>query len=261
MASKQDSKETKAAQQHEDAAEQKESKAIAGDKGADNSQDLESLLEALEGDVSSIDGEAAIGLIDEWYNVLHKSKEPELKELANGLKQLKQALSKGKATGHEIGEILDHVGEQTSDIAADADKGTKTPLRKLGKQLSKIGRSIGKAEDQEHIEHIEAITDLLEGDLEQIDSEQAIAAIDEWYALLNKSSDEGQKEIANELKQLKQALSKGKGNIGELLTRLGEQTVAAASEAERGVKGPVQRLGKLLSKTGKSIDSEVKSGS
>lgn len=262
---KAEAKQSKAAQQSEDTQEHKEtasSKAVAPDATGvteDDKQELESLLETLQGDLSAIDPEAGLSLIDEWYGQLHKSKDEGIKELASGLKELKQALKGNKATGHEIGELLAQVGEQTQELASDADKGFKTTLQKLGKQLTKVGNSLGKAEDQEHVEHVESLIELLESDdLSELDSEEAIASIDEWYAMLHKSEDETQKEIANSLKQLKQALSgKGKGtNLGELLTQLGEQTTEAAADAQRGLKGPIQRLGKLLSKTGKSISSE-----
>lgn len=237
------------------------SKAIAADSASDAgdsehiSEKLSQVQQLLESNFSTIDPEAALTTIDEWHGLLNKAKEPELKALANPLKQLRQALKGGKATGHEIGEQLEQLGEQVSEFAAEADKSLQRPLQQLGKQLSKAGRSLGKTEDQEHIEQFESMTEMLDTDLTHVDTEQAIAVIDEWYALLHKSGDEQFKEIANHLKQLKQSLSKGKTDqISELLTQLGEQTVAAASEAHRGLKGPIQRFGKLLSKTGKSLE-------
>lgn len=222
-----------------------------------DSQKLDSLISALESDLSAIDNDAALSLLDEWYAPLHKAKDPESKELAASLKELKQLLKGGKATGHEIGEVLMEIGEQTTNVASDADKELKTPLQKLGKHLTKAGTALGKAEDREHIEHINSLVETLEGDLTSIDTDVALGAIDEWYTLLHKSEDENIKEIANGLKELKQLLkrSKAKGaDIGEVLTRLGEQTVEAAQEAPRGLKGPIQKLGKLLSKVGKSLE-------
>lgn len=232
-----------------------EAKEKQGDS-TDDIQALESLSSTLEGELTAIDTDAALSAIDEWYGTLHKSKEPALKELSDGLKELKQALKGGKATGHEIGEILSEIGGQTSEIASEADKGSKTLLQKLGKQLSKAGTSLSKAEDQESIEQIQSLTETLEGDLADLEPEAGIGAIDHWYSLLHKSDDEGLKEIATGLKELKQILkrSTAKGaDISEALTRLGEQTTEAAAESPRGLKGAIQKLGKLLSKTGKSI--------
>jgi uncharacterized protein YukE len=226
------------------------------DKSAD-SQKLDSLLTTLDGDLTSLDTEAALNALDEWYGIVHKAHEPEAKELSQNLKELKQLLKSGKATGHEIGEVLIEIGEHTSHIASEAEKGLKTPLQKLGKQLKAAGTSLGKAEDREQIEQIDSLVETLEGDLTSIDSDKAVSAIDHWYTILHKLENENFKEIANELKHLKQTLksSKAQGaDIGEILVKLGEQTQEAAKEAARGIKGPVQRLGKLLSKTGKSLE-------
>lgn len=223
----------------------------------DNHEELDSLLSALEGDITTLDADAALGLIDQWYGSLHKAKEPELKEIANTIKELKQLVKGGKATGHEIGEVLIEIGEQTTNFGSDASKELKTPLHKLGKQLTKAGTSLGKAEDQEHIEQIESLVENLEGDLTKIDTEVALNGIDIWYSLLHKSEDENLKAIANGLKQLKQLLKRSnpKGaDIGEVLTQLGEQTQEAANSAGRGLKGRIQKLGKVLSKVGKSLE-------
>ncbi len=234
----------------------KESAAATKADGADNLE-LDSLFSALEGDLTALDNEAAISLIDEWYASVNKAKEPEIKEIAKSLKELKQLLKSGKATGHEIGEVLSEIGEQTGNVASDTDNDLKTPLQKLGKQLSKIGASLGKAEDREQIEQIESVVETLEGDLTKIDPETAQGAIDTWYTLLHKSENKNLQEIANGLKELKQLLkrktSKG-ADFAKVLTKLGEETQQSADEAPRGFKGPIQRLGKVLSKAGKSLE-------
>lgn len=222
-----------------------------------DNKELDSLISTFEGDLSAINSEAAIGLLDHWYDSLHKAKEPEVKELASSLKELKQLLKGNKATGHEIGEVLIEIGEHTTNIASDAGKGLKTPLQKLGKQIKKAGTSLSKAEDKDHSDNIDSLVETLEGDLSAIDPETATGAIDHWYNLLHKSDNENIKEIANQLKHLKQVLKRSnpKGtDIGETLVKLGEQTQQASHEAPRGFKGQIQRLGKLLSKAGKSFE-------
>ncbi|MBW4692363.1 MAG: hypothetical protein KME27_11420 [Lyngbya sp. HA4199-MV5] len=260
MATKQDPKSKQSASQEDNQKHNQSdasSKAVATDRDAsDDTQALDALLETLSGDLTSIDTDAALGAIDEWHGVLQKAKEPELKELASGLKELKQLLKGGKATGHDIGEVLTHIGDQTSDLASDADKGVKTSLQKLGKQLSKAGQALGKAEDREAAEQIESLSETLEGDLTKVDTDTAVGAIDHWYGLLHKSDNESLKEISNGLKELKQLLKRKNADasdIAEALTKIGEQTTEAASEAHRGLKGPIQKFGKLLSKTGKSL--------
>lgn len=131
----------------------------------DWSQKLETLQSTLNGDLSALSSEDANSLIEEWYNFLHKAKEPEVKEIATQLKQLKQHLKSNKATGHEISEVLIEIGEQTANFASDADKEIRTPVRKLGKQLTKVGNSLGKAEEHEEIEEIDSVVELLEEDL------------------------------------------------------------------------------------------------
>jgi type I site-specific restriction-modification system R (restriction) subunit len=111
---------------------------------------LDSLLETLKEDLSSLKTDDSIKMIDKWYSLIQQSKEPEFKEIATGLKDL-QKLLKSKDAGHDLGELLSHLGEQTSNIATDADKEIKLPLQNLGKQLAKVGRSLAKEEDQHYL--------------------------------------------------------------------------------------------------------------
>jgi septation ring formation regulator EzrA len=262
MASKQDSKKQGAASEASasKATSSTSSKAIANDAGGDLTQELTSLSELFQGDLSEIELEDAIGAIDEWHSILNPQKDASLKEISSGLKELKQLLKGGKASGHEIGEALAEVGHQTSELAAEADKGTKQPLQRLGKQLTQVGNSLGKAEDQEQTAQLGSVIETLEGDLGAIDPEAALGVIDHWYAILNKAESETLSELAKSLKHLKQQLKGGKAKgtaIAETLTQLGEQTTAAAAEATRGFKSPVQRLGKLLSKAGKALEKQA----
>ncbi|WP_009631779.1 hypothetical protein [Synechocystis sp. PCC 7509] len=217
---------------------------------------LDSLLELLQGDLSSIDATAGLEAVDEWYSLLHKSKDKDSKELADSLKELKQLLKGGKASGHEIGEALIHVGDRTMDIASDSDNEVKAILQKLGKHLTKVGNSLGKAEDQENIDSINTLTESLD-ELKSVEMDAATAAIDHWYGILHKSDDKHSQKIADNLKKLKQSLKPSKGkktDLGEVLAELGEQTIEAAAEAPRGIKGAVQRLGKRLNKISKAIE-------
>jgi hypothetical protein len=263
MASKQQTKETDNKQKKsEQDADQQSSKATANAEhnGADMSQELDELIEALNGDLSAIDAEGALGMIDEWYSFLHKSKEPAAKELATSLKELQKLLKSDKADGHEIGEVLEKLGEQTSSAASDAEKGTKTTIQKLGKQLTQAGKAMGKADQQEHLEEINTLIETLDGEeLESVEAEAANGMIDPWYELLHKQEGEAFKELASELKKLKQVLKKSKSkpeDIAEILARLGEQTTEIASEAPRGFKTVVQKLGKQLSNAAASFDTD-----
>jgi hypothetical protein len=220
------------------------------------SQKLATLIQVLQGDLSTIDLDKALATIDVFGNLLKQSKQPEVKEIATGLKELPKLLKSKEPSGHELGELIGHLGEQTIEIAADADKGLKTPLQQLGKQLTKIGRSLSKAEDSEQLEALDALVDTLKQTPDKIDAKSALGTIDRWYDLLHKSEDDRLKDIAAELKQLKQILkgSKSKStDLSENLVRLGEKTIAASTDAGRGFKGAIQKLGKALTTFGKSL--------
>ena len=134
---------------------EKSSKSATSESKHDEpAQKLESLSEALQGELSSIDPDATLKMIDELHDLVHQSKQPEAKEIATGLKELQKQLKRKEPSGHELGELIGHLGEQTSEIAAVAEKELKAPLQRLGKQLVKVGRSLAKAEDLHHLEGI-----------------------------------------------------------------------------------------------------------
>lgn len=255
MSGKSESKEDKTTKASN--SETSKSKSQSEDSQTTDTPNLDSLLEFLQGDLSTIDAAAGLKAVDEWYNALHKSKDKDSKELADSLKELKQLLKGGKASGHEVGEALIHVGDRTMDVATDSDKEVKATLQKLGKHLTKVGNSLGKAEDQENIDSINTLTEALDEELESVEMEAATAAIDHWYGVLHKSDDKHSQKIADNLKKLKQSLKPSKGkktDLAEVLAELGEQTIEAAAEAPRGIKGAVQRLGKRLNKISKAIE-------
>ena len=235
------------------------SQTVASDSQAefDVDQEINELLQALESDISTTETESTLSLIDRWYSFLHKSKEPEVKELASGLKELQKMLKSGKATGHEISEELIHIGEQTTEFSDDAEKGLKQTVQRLGKQLRKAGTSIAKAEDQEYHQQIDTLLEQVEGEkLTSLNAEAAVGSIDIWYSLLHKADDEQFQQLANSLKELKQVLKRGNAKpetVAKALTHVGEETTKVASEAPRGFKGAIQKLGKQLTKVGVSL--------
>ncbi len=106
------------------------------------------------------------------------------------------------------------------------------------------------------------MTEMLEGEeLSSVEPAKAVEMIDPWFNLLNKSDNEQFKALADSLKELKQAVKKSHPKpdaIAEILSRLGEQVGEVASEAPRGFKGHIQKLGKQLSKAAKSLNSVEK---
>ncbi|MDX2229049.1 MAG: hypothetical protein NW220_05405 [Leptolyngbyaceae cyanobacterium bins.349] len=261
MATKKESEKQQKQDQQEEKAHQENTpaKAVAGDAQAELEvgQELDELIQSLQGDLSSIELDGAMSLIDHWQGILAKSKIEGGKELSTELKELQKMLKGGKATGHEISEVLIHIGEQTAEFAGDAEKGSKQSVQKLGKALRKAGTSIAKAEDQEIHEQLDLIVEKAESDeLVAMEAEAAIGAIDFWYNILNKAEGDQFKQVANSLKSLKQALNKGNSKpetIAKSLAQLGEQTSAIASEAPRGFKGIIQKVGKQLTATSESL--------
>lgn len=79
-------------------------------------------------------------------------------------------------------------------------------MQNLGKQLAKVGRSLAKEEDQHHLDGLDSVVEVLDQDVEEIDSKSATDGIDHWHDLLHKSEDDSLKAIATEIKELKQLL-------------------------------------------------------
>jgi hypothetical protein len=231
---------------------------VSEDSASETLQDLDSLTKALQGDLTSIDPEAAIKMIDDWQSLLKQSKDSEFKEIGSGLKEL-QKLVKSDKVGHDLGELLVHLGEQTGDVANNADKELKMPVQNLGKQLATIGRSLTKEDDRLNHEAINSLMEVIDQDLEKIDTKAAVGGIDHWYDLLSKSEDKNLKAIATELKELKKLLTGSKSkpiDLSKRLIKLGEHTTEAAENAGKGFKGITQKLGKSLIKIGNSLDTE-----
>lgn len=111
--------------------------------------------------------------------------------------------------------------------------------------------------EQNNAPDIESAAEFLHGDVTEVESDAAIDAIEEWVDFLKGHKEDGIKDLTASLKELKKLL-KGKKSeatdIAEVLHKLGEQTNAIGDEAERGVKGPLHKLGKALIAAGGKIE-------
>ena len=225
----------------------------------DVTNEINELIQALEGDLSTIETESVLSLIGRWYSFLHKST-PEAKELASGLKELQKMLKSGKATGHDISEELIHISEQTTEFSDDAEKDLKQTIQRLGKQLRQAGTSLARAEDREYHQQIDTLLEQAENEkLTSLDAEAAVDAIDFWYSILHKTEGEQFHPVANSLKELKQVLKRGHAKpetVAKALTHVGQETTKVASEVPRGFKGLIQKLGKQLTKAGESLTAK-----
>ncbi len=129
------------------ASHQEEAKHVDTDQG-DAAPDVDSLVEVLHGDVTEVESDAAIESIDVWINFLKGHKEENVKEISASLKELKKLLKGKKTEASEIAEVLETLGEQTTAIGDDAERGVKGPLHKAGKALAQAAKQIGKVAEK-----------------------------------------------------------------------------------------------------------------
>lgn len=152
MAAK-DDKDKKTAVKDDEKQKKTDSKAEKAEADAnediDEGEELDELVAMLEeGELTDLNPEEAIESIDEWYEILHSSKDDGLKELSKSLKQLKKVLSSSKAKEGDIAEALSQLGEQTNTYADDAQRGYKTKLHKLGKSFIKASKSLEQTTEE-----------------------------------------------------------------------------------------------------------------
>lgn len=137
-----------------------------------------------------------------------------------------------------------------------ANKNDKTTQKEEHSSKAEMEQESAKKSDSnvsesevDNAPDIESLTEILHGDITEIESDEAVDSIDEWVDFLKGHKEEHIKELSASLKELKKLL-KGKkteaSQIVEALSKLGEQTNAIGDEAGRGVKGPVHTLGKAL---------------
>ncbi|MBF2051517.1 MAG: KGG domain-containing protein [Leptolyngbya sp. IPPAS B-1204] len=117
------------------------------DEIEDEGEELDELLDILdEAELTDLDPEEGIEIIDQWHEILNDSGDAELKEIGKSLKQLKKVLSSSKSKPEAIAEALTQLGHQTDEYANNAQRGYKTKLHKLGKSLNKAGKSLEQQE-------------------------------------------------------------------------------------------------------------------
>lgn len=116
----------------------------------DTGEELDHLLAMLEEeDLTDIDLEQAVEMIDEWHGILNKSKDADLKEIGSNLKQLKKLLGGSKIKEADLAEVLTELGGQVDKFANNAERGYKTKLHRLGKALSGEGKELASGESAE----------------------------------------------------------------------------------------------------------------
>ena len=117
-----------------------------------------------------------------------------------------------------------------------------------------------KSADLEYLEEFDVIANTIEQKPHKIDLKQSTKSIDVWYGILHKSEDKSLRAIATELKDLKQLLMGDKleaADLSQKLIHIGDLTTTTAATAGRGFKGVIQKLGKVLSTFGRSLEEGV----
>ena len=107
--------------------------------------DLDATIEALQGDITSMDPGAAVDNINAWQAELEASGDEALQSIANDLGELKNQLGQMPPNGSEVGATLTRLGEQTTQAAANAEAGIAEQLNQLGSLLSDAGAQLSGA--------------------------------------------------------------------------------------------------------------------
>jgi hypothetical protein len=149
-------------------------------------------------------------------------------------------------------------------MATQKDK--KSQKEGASSEVEKEQDSAQKTSGESNLDNapdVESLTEILHGDITEIEPDEAIDSIDEWVDFLKGHKEDNIKELSASLKDLKKLL-KGKksegSEIAAALATLGEQTNAIGDEAARGVKGPLHTLGKALITFGHKIERAAAKG-
>ena len=107
--------------------------------------DLGATIQALQGDITTMDPAAAVDNINAWQAELEASGDEALQGIATDLGELKNQLAQMPPNGSEVGQTLTRLGEQTTQAAASAEAGVAEQLNQLGSLLSDAGAQLSGA--------------------------------------------------------------------------------------------------------------------
>ena len=102
---------------------------------------VDAVISAAEGGLTSLPATAAIGAIDPIREKLHNSGNPALESIADDLDKLKDELDEDKIDGRKVGAILNTVGPKVT--TASSTPGAPAQLSRLGALLTSAGKSLG----------------------------------------------------------------------------------------------------------------------
>lgn len=102
---------------------------------------VDAIVSAAEGGLTSLSGAAAIAAIDPIREKLHNSGQPNLESIADDLDKLKDELDEDKIDGAKVGALLGTVGPKVT--TASSAPGAPAQLSKLGTLLTNAGKTLG----------------------------------------------------------------------------------------------------------------------
>ena len=101
---------------------------------------LDAIISAAEGGLTSLSGSAAIAAIDPIREKLHNSGQPNLESIADDLDKLKDELDEDRIDGRRVGAILNTVGPKVTTAASAP--GAPQQLSRLGTLLTNAGKQL-----------------------------------------------------------------------------------------------------------------------
>ena len=101
---------------------------------------LDAIISAAEGGLTSLPGSAAIAAIDPIREKLHNSGQPTLESIADDLDKLKDELDESKIDGRKVGGILNTMGPKVT--TASSTPGAPAQLSRLGTLLTTAGKQL-----------------------------------------------------------------------------------------------------------------------
>lgn len=103
---------------------------------------LDQTITALDGGLTSLSPAAATSTIDGWIETLAGNES--LAGVADGLRELKTALTASPLDGAQIGSLLVRLGAQTRSAAATADPASSVKVARLGGLLENAGAALSR---------------------------------------------------------------------------------------------------------------------
>lgn len=97
---------------------------------------LNSTIDALQGDVTTLNPTTAVSSIDNWRGVLQNAGDPSLTQIADDLGDLRDLLTSDNPSASAIADSLSRLGDRTTSAASSAPSEYQQQLQQLGSLLT-----------------------------------------------------------------------------------------------------------------------------